>query len=498
MTEPPCVSELKKMRSRDPALIDATVRNLHALVVSIRCEAGEPDWMQMQTTQHAVRLALRIFPNVSIDFSNKQLAKGAHRIASGLGLTLSDQVPTHHLTVGQTGRTDDIRIDASNWKVRACQPNAEWTPFQTRQPHPATPLLAACLGVGGLTSGILGHEWKPLRELSFWDGAEDGPTLPERLQIKDWHLLSLGSIGTSAALLLQQWPNVEGKLTLLDRDSFAEHNPARYVAAVPADLDKVKVDHVMKGLSPHRSLNVTAIHSTIENWVESLTTEVIPLAVVSFDNLAARAHAADAFPRHCVAATVNTNDAVAVNCDFLHGACSFCVVGPRTSATDGLRMELARLTGLPPERVNVLLFYAPASERHLEVLTNFDLHVIEGRWKLHRGALKEYKGKRLPKLVEDQRHLAYSSVQLAGESPALNLPVPMPSAAAGALALNAALRHELGYSGRVNELRFNPMTGAYRPGIFGKNENKLCLCQDPFRQQLYRELHGSGDEKERR
>ena len=393
------------------------------------------------------------------------------------------------------GEHNCIRVAADGWRAYVSPPGTADPPPSKSAFHPATPLLAACMGVAAWLARTDLPLTVPLdddaRRVNLWTGSGPPPELARRIDI-DWHILGLGSIGSTVVALLAEHPEVRGRLHVLDCEATEPRNLASYGALADADTGKRKTDWVLQLVARHSNLKVTATDQPINQWVRTLGHEPIGLTIIALDNVDARRDAADVLPRIAVSASADNDEATSSKCDFLHGICSFCQFTPKTDSGTHYQLSWSNWFGLDLARVHALTWsmQMPDGQR----LAAQDLERIERHLKMPTGHLAAYQGKRLEDLYERLRPVFYSTATIKGhEATNLGLPHPLAGSAAAALALSDAI--ELTIDPNRNSWAPNTRTlRPFRPQLqawaYTKPRNNACLCQNAFRRSWYAQYHG--------
>jgi hypothetical protein len=432
----------------------------------------------------------RIFPEIHLDIRDSALAERVGGIITSVhpqALIRDVQAATLVISVGQP-MPGAYFADASGWQLHVASPGQDQRLLgQAGRANPASALLAATLVAARVLSNIPGIlDTRPARgatSLNLWhpDLNKDGPEIPAQLQL-DTHIFGHGSISNALWGALAEWP-LAGFVTAVDDDAYETHNPARYTFLPSSKVGAHKVDELHDLLAPHTALNVKPCPETIQAW--SRRPGPPPrLAIISPDNRLARAWAADTQLVLAVAASASDREAQVAYCNTDEGICSYCLFAPGHVTPTSQRDAIAAFTGL--SLGDVVAFTREWNGQPPLPLNEAAVRIIETKMGKGKGSFDHWIGRLLLDFLHVHQAALYSAAVVRSTgADRIHLPLPLASAAAGALALAGLLRMTLeGFEQRnagFNHLRLNVWTGEIQYILESPPDSLTCLCQNAFR-----------------
>jgi hypothetical protein len=385
---------------------------------------------------------------------------------------------------------EDVEIGADAALFVGC---SEWTALlSSEKPQPVgaseNPFgagAAACLAAANLFRSIfvareatsLDHDL----EFSTWRLRSHPPTpFPDSARA-DLTLVGAGAIGNAAAWALSR-VSIAGLVRLIDPEQIELSNLQRYVLALRADVDSIKVDTVARQFAG--SLSVEAKRLTWQDFIAA-SDSVPPRVLVALDSAGDRRAVQASLPRWIANAWTQPGDLGVSIHDFLAGACLRCLYLP-DSEVPSRDSVLAEGLRVPDQimAIRELLYHDRGAPPEL-------LALIASRFGVAEGVLRPYEGVALPKL--------YAEVICGGVilplgpdhlTSAVHVPIAHQSALAGVLLAASGIADACGwsdagsYATRVNLMA--PIASLSMTQPLGKDPRGICICQDGDWQAAYR------------
>jgi hypothetical protein len=518
LTEPdsPVIRDLRRQKDKDPAEVARIIGLLATARPTLHVD-GSADAMTQRTAHAAVNLLARIFPSVSIEIGGDDapaltrrggafpslrvaLEAEARGVNPRIDLARPTSSPGLRLTIGNP-QEGALLVDAHGWLVHV-SPTGTGAPWQgqARLPHPASPLMAAALGVGEIFKRVVHPEelaalTRTLSLLDYLPAAGDNPTLPEHLELGELVFFGMGSIACAAVYALLDAPLLSGHATIIDRQTLDDTNPRRYILMHAKDERARKAEWAAGLLeSAHPALAVEAIHGEIRDWARARRPDApIGLAIITADSLAGRREAADLLPPLSISATTEGRTATVNYCDWEAGMCPYCAYAPNRKQRH-VNEDYARMTGLSIDRLNGL------NDRYRETnqpdrLNEIDTTTMEAHCRLPAERFRKWVGRPFREFYEAELGEIYSAEPVTQTGPRLGMPeivLPFVSAAAGALVASEILRVRLGLRANDNAAIYwhNTLQGA-RAGLrepARRDRANTCFCRHPDRRRWFAEL----------
>lgn len=487
MADSPCRRELAKQADYASTAVASALAVIDSTTPSISCQRKDNTARAMATA--CGDLLARIFPSVHLDIQDPDiLAATQAAIHSANPDAVLVNVKTGPcISVGAADEKSTC-IDAAGWRVTASSPNQAFAPLPENHEHPATPLLAAALGVARLVATIpkFVNEAGPSEpsRVNLWSNSydEDGPEVPSELSI-DCHVFGHGSISHATWGPLQNWTKLRGRIVAIDYDHYDDRNPARYALLSNDALNLSKVSQLKSQLRRHTDLAVDTQEVRIQAW-RAKNSDSPKLALISPDNKAARAWAADTWPEFAVVGSADDREARVALVDHRRGICAYCPFAPSNTPDAELWDAISAYTGLDKMLVQELTQECKA--RPENPLQEQHVRVMEKKRRLWPGAYNAWIGKLLMDYWTHTQRQRYSEARVeSGQETSADLPVPMVSAAAGAMSLAALLRISLHhFDGASAEWNHMCLDIWRQQPVFvpeGRPESLTCICQNGAR-----------------
>lgn len=491
MSDPPCIAALRAQEDRDPDGVADAISKLSAIKPVIRCHRGD------ESAQHVTRslasILARIFPEIHLDMHDTQFAqlvrediRAAHPEA-----TIGEDVESlPRVSVG--GPADDAYfVDAGGWRLNVASPGQEQILVATDGgAHPASALLAAALVAARLLNDvpdlIEARTASGSTHINLWhpDPDVEGPTIPRALAL-DIHGFGHGSISNAAWGALEKWPSLRGQLVIIDPEAYEDHNAARYAFLPQQEVGSKKVDDLRGRLAHHHELQVAPRPERVQTWRKA-NDERPRLALICPDNRAARAWAADTQPLLAVAASASDREAQVALCNPEGGLCAYCLYASGHTSQTSHRDAIVAFTGIPLN--DVIRLTKEWNGQQSEPLDEPGIRIMEATMGKSTGDFDRWIGKRLLEFLKVHQAELYSAARIKAKSAdRIHMPLPIASAAAGAIALAGLLRMTVaGFKlseCEFNHLRLDVWTGELRYIREAPPESLTCLCQHSLRRE---------------
>jgi molybdopterin/thiamine biosynthesis adenylyltransferase len=267
-------SRPQKTAARLGELAEDRHRFLHKTILV----TGEPDLLALPNGREclldAIRLAVRICPNVAIYLANENAALRleaqdlAEHIAFGRKVEFLQVSPNLDqfdaiLSIGAKAHPELpwTTINSNGFVARATSGDADLS-SECDLFNPIGALAAACLGVGEVFKRLIrlkGERGEMLNGLAFslrtyTQGTSDyGPLIPKTLPF-DLLVVGAGAIGNGIIHLISRLP-FTGAITIVDRGEFGPENLGTCLLISPDDLNKPKAAFLASIL---KQSNITA------------------------------------------------------------------------------------------------------------------------------------------------------------------------------------------------------------------------------------------------
>lgn len=488
-SEPPCIAALRAQVDRDPEGVASAIQKLTLTKPLIRCHSV--DASAKLVTRSLGSILARIFPEIHLDIQDSDLAQIVRediRSANPEAKLGTDVGARPRIYVDEPAE-DAYFVATSGWRVYLAGPGQE----QIRDnpnggANPASALLAAALTAARILNDIPGlvkaRGPSGTTRINLWHPSDkiNGPIVPPVLEL-DMHCFGHGSISNAAWGVLDMWPCLKGKLVVVDPEEYEDHNPARYAFLPMQKIGTNKVDDLAGRLAHHRQLQVIPRPDRVQTWRKT-NDERPRLALICPDNRAARAWAADTQPSLAVAASATDREAQVALCNPEWGICAYCLYAgdhvPQTSHRDAI----AAFTGLALK--DVVRFTKEWTGQESEPLDEPSVRTMETTMGKTPGEFGRWIGLRLLDFVRVHQAALYSAATIRTAGPdRIHMPLPVTSAAAGAMALAGLLRMMLAGFERgaceFNHLRLDIWTAEIRYIKEDPPGGLTCLCQHPVR-----------------
>lgn len=221
-------------------------------------------------------------------------------------------------------------------------------------------LLAACYGsaqVFLLAANKISKDIQPLKPFQFsmldYSGNTTNAAIPSQINLKTFHLVGVGAIGSAFTYALAHLPSANGVAHLIDNDQVGDTNLQRYVLMQRTDIPENKTDVAAKVLS---AIGLTANSFPVSfGEYAAIHGSDIDLLITPVDSEAGRRQLAAYLPRSVLnAATGHSTVTVSRHAFADNKACLHCLyLTPRHETSTEKR--LATDLGLSVSEVELLL-----------------------------------------------------------------------------------------------------------------------------------------------
>lgn len=487
-SDPPCIAALRAQAGPDPEGVANAIRKVTSMKPLIRCHRTDEAARQM--LRNLASIMARIFPEIHLDIPDANFAQLIREdiLSAHAGAVIGANLASLPLiSVGEPA-DDAYFVDAAGWRLYIASPGQDQVPLaRDGGANPASGLLAAALVVARVLNAVpdlveARTAPGPTR-INLWHPSDsaDGPSVPLVLDL-DIHCFGHGSISNATWGALETWPGLKGGLAVIDPDEYQDHNPARY-AFLPHDkVGTKKVEELKERLARH-DLHVVPKAERVQEWRKA-NDERPRLALICPDNRAARAWAADTQPILAVAASASDREAQVAFCNPEWGLCAYCLYAPGYASPTSHRDSIVAFTGLPLK--DVIRFTKEWNGQESELLDEPSVRTMEMARAASPRDFDRWIGRRLLDFLQVHQAQLYSAATIrTGGAERIHMPLPIASAAAGAIALAGILRMTIvGFkegSCEFNHLRLDVWTGELRYIQETRPESLTCLCQHPAR-----------------
>ncbi|MDR3627765.1 MAG: ThiF family adenylyltransferase [Ignavibacteriaceae bacterium] len=250
--------------------------------------------------------------------------------------------------------SDIVSIMSNGWNVFINKDN-----IISDNLNPIAACAASCFGTAELFKHVANPACSKIcTEMSFslltYDTTpiNKNPIFPKEIDIGDVTLVGVVAIGSSIIYTLKCIENIQGKLSLIDRDFYEDTNLNRYVIADHTSIGKSKVFNAKEILNPLVNLDVIPINKIFDEYIKEKPR--IDTLITAVDKRITRFNIQSFLPKLIIDAATTGSIIDLARVDFgTNGACLGCLYLPEKN-DDLLYAYISESTGINIERVKYL------------------------------------------------------------------------------------------------------------------------------------------------